>query len=81
MRLFCGFFKILTALMKILSPKTRNFVVIVVRNTSLNLKKKQKREDEKLVKDVFSEEERQEQGDRLQRARNALAKRIEEGQK
>lgn len=38
---------------EILSPKTRNFVVIVVRNASLNLKKKQKREDEKLVKDVF----------------------------
>ena len=44
---------------EILSPKTRNFVVIVVRNTSLNLRKKQKREDENLVKDVFSEEERQ----------------------
>ena len=51
---------------EILSPKTRNFVVIVVRNTSLNLRKKQKREDENLVKDVFSEEERQGQGDRLQ---------------
>lgn len=51
---------------EILSPKTRNFVVIVVRNTSLNLRKKQKREDEKLVKDVFSEEERQGQGDQLQ---------------
>ena len=51
---------------EILSPKTRNFVVIVVRNTSLNLRKKQKREDETLVKDVFSEEERQGQGDQLQ---------------
>ena len=51
---------------EILSPKTRNFVVIVVRNTSLNLRKKQKREDENLVKDVFSEEERQGQGDQLQ---------------
>lgn len=51
---------------EILSSETRNFVAIVVRNTSLNLKKKQKREDEKLVKDVFSEEERQGQGDRLQ---------------
>ena len=66
---------------EILSPKTRNFVVIVVRNTSLNLRKKQKREDENLVKDVFSEEERQGQGDQLRRARNALAKRIEGGQK